>query len=195
MRLLRVTVLFLLASPGSAWAGDVTLRAREVPLTRTAVAPIQFETVGVHWRGPGRVDLRARSVGGRWGPWRSAQPEPEDVPDADSLENRRSRRGWRIGNPWRVDTSDALQVRARGRVTKVRALFVHAPEYRIPLRRLSIAGAPPIITRAAWGANESLRRAPPRYTEALEFGVVHHTAGAAGATPAEAAAIVRGILA
>ncbi len=193
MRLLRAILLFLLASPTSAWAADVTLRARDVPVGRTVMAPLEFETVGVHWRGPGRVELRTRSVAGRWSSWRPAQPEPEDVPDFDSTENRR--RSWRIGNPWRVGASSALQVRAHGRVTAVRAFFVHAPAYRIPLRRLSIAGSPPILTRAAWGANESLRRAPPRYAESLEFALVHHTAGAAGATPAEAAAIVRGILA
>jgi len=193
MKLLRFIVVLLFVSPGTAWASDVTLRSRTVPLGRVVHAPIAFETVGVHWRGRGTVQLRARSAAGRWGAWHIAQPESEDLPDAGSAENRR--RGWRLGNPWYVGRSSALQVRARGRVTAVRAFFVHAPEHRVPLRRLSIAGSPTLLSRSAWSANEALRRAPPKYAPAVRFAVVHHTAGAAGANAAEAASIVRGILA
>src|SRR5215208_6355844 len=153
MKVLRVAVLFLFLSPASAWAGDVTLRARDVPLGRVVKAPLVFETVGVHWRGDGRVELRARSVTGRWGAWRGAQPEGEDLPDGDSAENRRP--GWHLGNPWYLGRSTALQLRARGVVTKARAFFVHTPQHRIPLRRLSIAGSPTILTRSSWSANEA----------------------------------------
>jgi hypothetical protein len=197
MKVLRVLILSLLAvlvAPTAGWAADdVTVRSRDVALGRAVKAPGVFETIGVHWRGAGSIDLRARSVSGRWGSWRPAQPEGDDLPDAGSAENHRH--GWRIGNPWFVGRSTALQVRARGRVSAVRAFFVHAPEHRIPLRRLSIAGSPALLTRSAWSANESLRRTAPKYAPALRFAVVHHTAGAAGSNPAEAAAIVRSILA
>ena len=64
---------------------------------------------------------------------------------------------------------------------------------KLGLRRLTIAGAPPIIPRVAWGADEAIRRAPPQYSDAIHFAVVHHTAGSNAYSPAQSAAIVRGI--
>jgi uncharacterized protein with LGFP repeats len=61
------------------------------------------------------------------------------------------------------------------------------------MRRLSVAGSPPIIPRAGWGANEAIRRHPPHYAPAVTFAVVHHTDGSNNYTPAQSAAIVRGI--
>jgi hypothetical protein len=58
---------------------------------------------------------------------------------------------------------------------------------------LQAAGSPKIILRKAWGANERIRRANPGYAPALLNAIVHHTAGAAGSSPAQSAAIVRGI--
>ena len=81
----------------------------------------------------------------------------------------------------------------RGQVERLRAYFVRSPEERIPLRRLSLAGSPPIISRLAWGANEAIRRAPPRYATSVGFAIVHHTAGTNSYTAAQSAAIVRGI--
>ena len=46
----------------------------------------------------------------------------------------------------------------------------------------------------AWEADEKIIRAPSRsYAPALKLAVVHHTASSNNYTPAEAAAIVRGI--
>ena len=52
---------------------------------------------------------------------------------------------------------------------------------------------PAIVSRAAWGANESIRRAPPSYAPSVRFAIVHHTAGTNTYSRDEAAAIVRGI--
>ena len=54
---------------------------------------------------------------------------------------------------------------------------------------------PPIITRAQWGADESLRGRSPQYTDAIRAGFIHHTASSSGYTPAQAAAQVRAIYA
>src|SRR5262249_42160380 len=81
----------------------------------------------------------------------------------------------------------------RGRVTRLRAYFVWSEDDQLPMRRLSVAGSPPIIMRAAWGADESIRRAPPRYADAVRFAVVHHTARTNTYTRTQSAAIVRGI--
>jgi hypothetical protein len=194
LRTLRIALLLFIAAPASAHASDVTFVARDLPLrgARTLAAPQPtFDLVGLHWRGSGTVAFRTRSLAGRWSRWRGAAPEAEDQPDIASPERRV--RGWRIGNPWWTGDANAIQVRTRGRVTNVRAFFLGVPVEKIPLRRLSIAGSPPIITRAAWQADESIRRGTPSYADALRFSLVHHTAGASGSSPAQAAAIVRGI--
>jgi flagellar hook assembly protein FlgD len=193
-KLLRLALPLLLFAPGAAHAASVRVVARDIPLhgTRTlASAQQQFDMVGLHWRGRGTVAFRTRSVAGAWSRWRGAAPEGDDLPDALSPESRL--RGWRIGNPWWVGESDHIEVRTRGRVSRVRAFLLSSPVEAIPLRRLSIAGSPPIITRAQWQADEEIRRAGPSYADALRFAVVHHTAGPSGSSPAQAAAIVRGI--
>lgn len=52
---------------------------------------------------------------------------------------------------------------------------------------------PGVISRAGWGANESIRRGSPSYAPSLRYSVVHHTAGSNTYTAAEAPAVVRGI--
>ena len=110
-----------------------------------------------------------------------------------TAERARTRR-WRLGNPWWVgDVRPHRVPDGRGRVTRLRAFFVRSPSAAIPLRALQKAGAPPIVSRAGWGADESIRRAAPRYAPSVRVAVVHHTAGSNGYTAAESAAIVRGI--
>jgi uncharacterized protein with LGFP repeats len=53
--------------------------------------------------------------------------------------------------------------------------------------------APPIISRAEWGADESLRCGSPQYDRAVRAGVVHHTAGSNDYSPLESAGIVKAI--
>ncbi|WP_188587555.1 N-acetylmuramoyl-L-alanine amidase [Gordonia jinhuaensis] len=54
---------------------------------------------------------------------------------------------------------------------------------------------PPVITRAQWGADESLRCSDPTYDDSVRAAIVHHTAGTNDYTPAQSAEIVRGIYA
>ena len=100
-----------------------------------------FDLVGLHWRGSGDVRFRTRSTAGRWTAWRPAQPEPYDVPDAGTPEGR-SALEWRLGNPYWVGPSNAIQYRLRGRVTRLRAHFVQSAVRSVPARTLSIAGSP-----------------------------------------------------
>src|SRR5437763_7253507 len=189
-----IALVAFLAAPAAAFGG-VSMTMREVPLhggrTLAGTAP-RFDMVGLHWRGPGSVDFRTRSAGGRWSPWRGAGPEAEDAPTFGTAEARAAG-GWRLGNPYWTGQSDRIAYRLHGRVTRLRAYFVESPDERVPLRRLSIAGSPPIISRLAWGANEAIRRAPPQYAPSLQFALVHHTAGTNSYTASQSAAIVRGI--
>src|SRR3989449_5846394 len=191
--LLVATVLFF-AAPATAFGG-ASLTMREVPFhggrTLSAATP-QFDLVGLHWRGPGTVQFRTRSLEGRWSTWQRADPEAEDLPNVGTTEARAAR-GWRVGNPYWTGPSDRIEYRLRGRVARLRAYFVRSPEVRFPLRRVSLTGSPPLIDREAWGANEATRRAPPSFATALQFALVHHTAGTNSYTASQSAAIVRGI--
>ena len=195
MKPLLFAIAALLAAPAAASAA-VSLTVRDVPLhderALAAAAPAPFDLVGLHWRGSGSVEFRTRTLAGRWSSWQRAAPEAEDLPDALTTEARAAR-GWRIGNPYWTGPSDRIAYRLRGRVERLRAYFVRSPEERVPLRRLSIVGSPPILTRLAWGAKESIRKGPPSLAPSVRFAVVHHTAGSNSYTAAQSAAIVRGI--
>jgi hypothetical protein len=195
MRSALVALFAFLAAPAAAFGG-VSMTVRDVPLhgdrTLAASTPSEFDLVGLHWRGPGSVDFRTRSLDGKWGAWRPAAPEAEDLPDALSAEARAAK-GWRLGNPYWTGPSDRIAYRLRGRVERLRAFYIRSPEERVPMRRLSIADSPAIFARLSWGANEAIRRAPPRFAASVQFALVHHTAGSNSYTAAQSAAIVRGI--
>jgi hypothetical protein len=195
MKFILAAFALFLAAPATAFA-NASLTMREVPLrgerSLAATAPTRFDLVGLHWRGSGSVELRTRSTDGRWSPWHRAAPEGEDLPDVGSAETLPGR-GWRLGNPYWTGPSDHIAYRLHGRVDRLRAYFVRSREELIPLRRLSVAGSPALLTRLAWGANESIRRAAPQYAPSVQFAVVHHTAGSNSYTRAQSAAIVRGI--
>lgn len=196
-----LTVIALVAAAAHAWAAPASAGTDETVATvelvkrgdrYEAVAAVpRFTLAGVHWRGSGDVWLRARSLAGEWSAWRPAAPEAEDGPDPLSGEGRPG--AWRVGNPWWVGESDRIEVRSAGRVTGVRASLVWSPEVRIPYRRVAATETPAIVPRAAWGANESIRRGPPVYASDVRVAIVHHTAGGNDYTQAEAPAVVRGI--
>ena len=196
--MLRVAIAALaaLVLPNAAHAGLTAMRSQDVlavsGATGSRLEPGRFDLVGLHWSGPGNVEFRTRSLSGRWSPWRPAAPEEEDGPDTDAAEARRS--GWRLGSPWWTGPADALDVRTRGRVTRVRAWTVRSIASGVPPRRPAAATQPAIVSRASWGADESIRKGDPSYAPELRYAVVHHTAGTNGYTRAEAPAVVRAIL-
>ena len=55
--------------------------------------------------------------------------------------------------------------------------------------------APPVRSRAAWGADESIRGATPAYAPAVKAVVVHHTASSNDYGPADVPALLRGFYA
>jgi hypothetical protein len=197
MKLVLFPAFAALVAPSGAVAAEPALFTRDVPLRgeralAATAAPQAFDLVGLHWQGPGAVLFRTRSAAGRWSGWREAMPEPHDLPDAGTPEAG-SARTWKLGNPYWVGPATAIRYRLRGRVARLRAHFVRSSPRGVPARTTSVAGSPPVTLRAAWGANERIRRAGPAYADRLRFSVVHHTAGSNSYTRAQSAAIVRAI--
>src|SRR5436190_1005077 len=191
MKVLRLVLLLLVVSPGTALASGTTLTSHDLRpgINRPAH---RFDLVGLHWKGSGAVSFRTRTVAGRWTTWRDAAPE-DDRPDARTHELRT--RGWQFGSPYWTGPSNRIQVRTYGTVSRVRGYYVWSPARKSRLRTVSKAGSPLIITRASWGADERIRRRKkPDYADTLRFAVVHHTAGSNSYSRAQSASIVRGIM-
>lgn len=168
-----------------------------------------FSLMGVTWRpdpaiGEVEVEFRSRT-GGRWTEWESVEADTDDAPDAGSADTRSA--GFRVGTaPIWTGPSDGVQVR-------VRALSGAAPrDVAIELvdpgtspadalvdgprdQAHAEAPMPQIITRAQWGADESIRRGDPSYNSTVKVGFVHHTASSNTYSPEQAAQMVRGIYA
>ncbi|MCW2681774.1 MAG: N-acetylmuramoyl-L-alanine amidase, family 2 [Frankiales bacterium] len=167
-----------------------------------------FSLMGVTWApdsavGDVEVLLRHRSSG-RWSDWESVEADSDDAPDAGSPDTRGA---FRLGTaPIWTGPSDGVQVR-------VNALSGAKPrDVRIELVDPGTSPAdalvdgprdqahseeprPQIITRAQWGADESIRRGSPSYNSTVKVGFVHHTASSNDYTREQAAAMVRGIYA
>jgi hypothetical protein len=134
-----------------------------------------FLLVGVRFAGTGSVELRARTGRG-WTPW---VPASEEAPVYT---------GW----------SRLAQVRKAGpgSVRSLRVYFVRpgpAPRGQAGALLPQATVRPAMIRRSGWGAQESLRRAPPVYADALKMVFVHHTVTASNYRCSRSAAIVRGI--
>jgi hypothetical protein len=164
-----------LLAPGMAQAGLVSMRVVDVSLDgralQSAAPPARFNMLAAQWRGPGSVAFRVRRADGTWSSW---QPAPSDDP------------AW-------TGTATRVQFRTGGRVSHVRAYELWSRVTTAPRRSLSAAGEPAIVTRAQWGADEKIVRAKPLIAKTLKLAIVHHTVSLNTYTPAQAAAIVRGI--
>jgi len=191
MKVAVAAAVFALAAPGAAAGAGLSLASRGLDTAATRVP--RFQLVGLHWRGSGAVFFRTRSLTDRWSAWRSAEPE-DALPDRNTAESRRMAT-WRLGSPFWTGASNMIQYRTTGRVRRVRGYFVRSTGLSAPLSALhpQMTETPTIITRAEWGANERIRRAPPVYADNVHVAFVHHTAGSNSYTASQSASIVRAI--
>jgi hypothetical protein len=150
--------------------------------TAALAAPRRFDLVGLRWT-PGthlQAQVRARAAGGRWTRW---TPLPGNhAGDGDRTD------------PVFTGAADEFQLRLRGSARGVRARFVRAlPHAHAPRARAAQAGgAPAMVPRAAWGADQVPPRTGPSYG-AVEAAFVHHTVTAVDYAPQDSAGIVLGI--
>jgi uncharacterized protein with LGFP repeats len=195
--------------------------AAVTPLVLTAErSTAAFSLAGVTWRhDPGvtgtQVAVRVRT-NGSWSGWQSLGVS-DAAPDEGTADARTS--GRRDGTePLWVGPSDGVQVRVdAGSGTPIDPRLQLVDPGSSPYDGTAAAGAragtagvtateatvgiPPIVSRAGWGADESLRSyngagcATPSYGDTVKLGFVHHTDGTNSYSPSESAAIVRGIYA
>jgi uncharacterized protein with LGFP repeats len=172
----------------------VPVSVQTVPLqglepVRTVQAPAPFSMVGVTWSGPApdSVELRVRQGMG-WSDWMAVDPADGVVEAADASE------------PVWTGPSRQVQVRAvQGPLPAPGVSVVligpgREPPDRSPPATLT-AGGLPVISRAGWGADESLRCSDPDYDDRVKAIALHHTAGGNRYDPEDSAGIVRGIYA
>ena len=183
--------------------GPSARRAHGLPARSTKA----FTTVGVTWRHDPRVaDVTAQvrwRKGSTWSAWRTLSGDRDDVPDAGTTDTTS---GLRDGTaPLWVGRSDGVQVKvttATGvqpqdlRVELVDPGSSSADSRRAPRDVASAAQEQPaVLTRADWGADESIRRGSPSYNKTVKVGFVHHTDTANGYSMAEVPAMLRSIYA
>ena len=154
-------------------------------------------------------EVRGAVEPGKWGPWISS--DEADGPDPSTGEgvgnkvtigpiylgpSRYVQIRWRgphgIQSPPEVTTID-IQGRRAPLLAKAAAYFRAIFRSR-PLLAKASSPQPSIVSRAGWGADESLRRGEPSYG-AVKLAIVHHTVSTNVYGPGDSAAIVRGIYA
>ncbi|MBC3762873.1 peptidoglycan recognition protein family protein [Quadrisphaera oryzae] len=179
-----------------------------------------FNMVSVLWDGAPvpsiGVEVRVRTGTG-WTDWQPLEVE-DSSPDPGSPElSRATRKGgttplWVSGGADAVDVRVALPSSAgsAAAVTNVRTSLVDpktsvttadglarsAGSSPAATARADTRAMPGVITRAQWGADESMRLkncSAPTYTGTPKVALVHHTAGSNSYSAADSAAIVRGI--
>jgi putative cell wall-binding protein len=207
-----VAALPLQALPASA-AAPPSPRVVSASVPEGAPATVDLgarvDMAGVSYTGAAGADveLRASDDGRTWTRWADLGDATAEGPDRQSDEFAASAR--RTTQP--VWTGAARYVQVRG---DVRHVEVHGVDVKghgestvakvvrglkgvfrtasTPPPAAAMTDQPPIVTRAQWGADESIRRDDPSYGK-VQFAVLHHTVNANDYSAAEAPALIRGI--
>jgi hypothetical protein len=164
-----------------------------------------FQLVGASWASTtGSVTFQARTLtGGSWSAWSQLDPATE-----------KEGKSHNATEPLYVGDSTSVELRAIGgagsSVVSLAATTVTTPTVaadsslaKTSVQSTALGGVaqPGIISRAGWGADESLRSyngadcAVPRIDSTVMGAVIHHTAGSNSYSPSQSASIVRGIYA
>jgi N-acetylmuramoyl-L-alanine amidase-like protein/LGFP repeat-containing protein len=171
------------------------------PALLTARDSARFSLLGVTWAprsGAGVLaQVRVRSATG-WTGWQT-------LPVDESHGPQESQPSGRDGTePLWVGEADGVEARVSstdgGPVRDVRVSLIDPGTASARMAVAAVAARPPVVNRAAWGADESLRRVNPgctvpRYSATIRTAFVHHTAGSNSYTSAQSAGLVRAIYA
>ena len=92
-----VAAVLAAAFPGTALGAPGSCSSARPPAAGGArtLATTDFELVGLHWRGPGRVEYRTRSLAGRWSALAALAAHEDALPDAAAASGgRRTAGAW-----------------------------------------------------------------------------------------------------
>ena len=181
------------------------LRRRSLGIPARTTKP--FTTVGVTWRHDPAVQGVTASVrwraAGQWSEWRPLSDDRDDVPDAGSVDVTPALRDGTA--PLWVGPADGVQARvttASGAQPQDLRVELVDPGTSAADQRPSPRDAahadepqPAVLTRADWGADESIRGGSPSYNSTVKVGFVHHTDTANGYSMDQVPAMLRSIYA
>jgi len=196
------------------------VRARIAPdraAAGTIALPWRANLIGVSFDSADAesADIRVRAHGpAGWSLWKTMVYEEDEGPDGD---DEPAMRAGAFTLPLWVGLADTVQLRVAAGDRAVRDVRLVAfntngdAYHRNPFQRAwdaikrgftprtpvaeAMPNQPGIITRAEWGADESLRTKGPGIAPELWASFVHHTAGTNSYSKSESASIVRGIYA
>jgi uncharacterized protein with LGFP repeats len=184
--------------------------APTAPASRSeSVEPaLTFNAVGVTTANPGiaRVTVRTSLDGETWSPWEELEFLDEDDGPDDGTDAAATQIAERATDPLWVGEASHLQVEVVGgevadlEVTVIDSMGSSGGPVQRHWQTTSPAAEASsginVISRAQWGADESLRTWKPSYASQIHMGVVHHTAHTTSTSAntysqAEAAGIMR----
>ncbi|MFB7877256.1 N-acetylmuramoyl-L-alanine amidase [Nocardia sp. NPDC056064] len=151
--------------------------------------------------------LRARQQDGNWGPWYNADPIDTRATDQTPADAPTGTEPIYVGETTAVQmlvtrkpTAGPDHDPAHLTEAALKAVLINPGRAAIDAALNDVAaalpnGGPKVITRAQWGADESIRCQEPTYDDGLGGLTVHHTAGRNDYSRAESAGIVRAIYA
>lgn len=151
--------------------------------------------------------LRARQQDGNWGPWYDADPLDTRATDHTPADAPTGTEPIYVGETTAVQmlvtrkpTAGPDHDPAHITEAALKAILINPGRAAIDAGLTDVAaalpgGGPKVITRAQWGADESIRCQEPTYDDGVGGVTVHHTAGRNDYSRAESAGIVRAIYA
>ncbi|MFD4352998.1 N-acetylmuramoyl-L-alanine amidase [Nocardia sp. NPDC058518] len=153
--------------------------------------------------------LRARQLDGNWGPWYDADPLDTRATDHTPADAPTGTEPIYVGETTAVQMlvtrkpaagPDHDHDPAHLTEAALKAILINPGRAAIDAALNDVAaalpgGGPKVITRAQWGADESIRCQEPTYDDGLGGITVHHTAGRNDYSRSESAGIVRAIYA
>jgi hypothetical protein len=184
-----------------------TAGARPGLLQTPRLQTMPYSMLAVTWRGAPAPEVQVRSrAEGSWTAWRELHALGDHAPNRGTAEDQASpRSGTEL--MW-VGPSTAVQARLQGdHGTQPRLVLVDPGRLPAdtassepiepnplasPEAEVGDAPAPRILSRRAWGANESWRSGDPVYNARLKVAHVHHTAASNSYSRADVPAIIRG---
>jgi hypothetical protein len=199
-------------APEPAEDPDVATSGQEVPevpaLTVSRPDTDPFSTVGVTWRDDPAVtdvvvQLRVKDTEDTWGEWTSLLPDDIEQTVTDETADHDVRGGTA---PYWTGDSRGIELIVQGangavpedvQVTLLDPGSSPADTHPVAAAPTGQAHAgtamPDIVSRAGWGADESIRTWGPEYAPTIKAATIHHTADSNNYSAADVPAIMRSI--